>query len=200
MDKLRALSIYSKSLLRNYQGSGELLDCNHIFYEAEKLIRENGWEQEALEELNEAFKNVKDNYNYLEREYVEYLKSNKWTLEQEQYFNKCFNKLGVDDRAKIIAIYKAVNNGQEPSEVELKQLFSEQMEEDEQNAIVFIENQVKISNGEPFDSEKLLNSARYLKDRGLYHIALKNLELALSCYDAEELFADYKSYFKIFLY
>ncbi len=199
MDKFRALTIYAKSLLRNFQGSGELFDFNHIFYEAKRVIEKNGWEQEAIEELDEVYKNVEQNYSSLEKDYAEYLKSGEKTEEQEQYFNRCFHKLGIDDRTRIKIEYK-IRNGEKPTLEEFKKLVEEKEEEDERNALTFIRNQVNISNGKDFDRGELLKSAKYLKDRGLYNIVLRNLASAISCYDAEELIKDYDSGFQLFLY
>ena len=200
MDKFRALTIYTKSLLRNFQGSGELSDSSHIFYEAKRLIEKNGWEEEASELLNEEYENVKKNYSNLEKEYSDYIKSGEKSEIQENYFNRFFRKLGVDGRAEIIVKYRAMHNGEDPSIEEFRDLVKKREEEDKRNALTFIENQVKISNGEDFNIEELKESAKYLKNRGLYNIILRNLACSINCYDAEKVVGDYDSHFNLSLY
>ena len=199
MDKFRALAIYSKSILRNFQGSAELFDPKHIFYEAKRFIEKEGWKEEALEAVQEEYENVKKNYSNIEQEYINYVNSGEKSEVKEEYFNRCFHKLGINGRAEIRIKYKALH-GEYPSNTKLKELFDERRKENEEQALIFIENQIKISNGESADLGALRLSAEFLKARGLYNIVLRNLPSAMSCYDAESKFGDYKKHFKLYLY
>ena len=199
MDKFRTLTTYSRSLLRNFQGSAELFEINHIFYEAKRIIEKEGWKEEALEIAQQEYENVKKNYSHIEKEYMNYINSGEESEVKEEYFNRCFHKLGINGRAEIRIKYKAVY-GEYPSDDKLKELLNERRKENEEQALIFIENQVKISNGEKFDPDALRISAKFLKDRGLYDIVLRNLPSAISCYDADCKIGDFKKYFKLYLY
>ncbi len=198
MEKFRALVIYAKSLVRQHQGTGELLDLNHIFYEAERLIKKNGWEKEAEEFVQEEFSNLQNNYKDLEQQYIDYVKSGERNEFKDNYFRRSFHKLGVDGRFEVIAEYKA-KNGKAPSADELVRLMNEREAEDRENARVFAENQVKIANGEDFDSEALKKATKALKDRGLYTVVTKAIPVLINSDEANKTVKGYED-FDMFLY
>ena len=117
MDKFRALVIYARSLKRHIQGSGELLDLNHIFYEADREIRKNGWEDEAYKLFEEELEITRENLEPIIKEYFEYVNSGIYNEDKENYFNMHLNKLGVND-PKVETIRYMAHHGVEPSKEE----------------------------------------------------------------------------------
>ena len=187
MDKFRALTIYAKSLVRHLQGSGELFEPNHIFYEAYRIIQKNGWEDEACEYVREEIEGVTDTLKSLEDEYFEYYSGKEKDEIKEQYFRLNFHKLGIDGKEELRIKYEAEHGKGFLSDNALKSQLRKRKEEDKRNALIFIENQVKISNGEEFDVEALRNSAKVLKEHGLYEIVLRILQVAIKCYDVDKI-------------
>ena len=204
MDKFRALTIYAKSLVRHLQGSGELLEPRHLFYEAERVIKKNGWEKEAYDFVREEVQRVRDSLKTLKDEYIEYYKSGEKDEVKEQYFRLNFHKLGIDGEEEIKIKNEAKYGEDSLTKEELNLLLQKRKEEDKTNALIFIENQVKLSNGEDFDTNALKLSAKKLKEHGLYNIILKILPVAVSCYDVDKIrtmFEDtYFGDFRLFLY
>ena len=204
MEKFRALTIYAKSLVRHIQGSGELFESHHIFYEAERVIKDNGWEEEACDFVREEIQSVKEVLKNLKNEYFDYVKSGEKDEIKEQYFRLNFHKFGVDGEEEEIIKYEAEHGEGSLSDNKLKDLLRKREEEDRRNVCTFIENQVKISNGEKFNSQALKKAAKLLKERGLYNIALKILPAAVNCYDVDKIrtmFDDtYFDSLSIFLY
>ena len=200
MDKLRATTIYAKSLLRHRQGSGELLDTNHIFYEADRIIRKNGWEEEAEEAFQEELDKVKENLPLLESEYSEYIRSGETNEGKEFYFAKEFHKLGINGREEEIIKYKVSHSGEIPSKEVFKEIMTKRKEEDKKNALIFLECQRKIYNGVDFNQEKLLKATSKLIEHGLYNIIVKIVPTYISCHNAEEFIEGYDSHFALHLY
>lgn len=195
MDKLRALSVYARSLRRHLQGSGELVDTNHIFYEAEREIKKNGWENEAYELFKEELDIVANNLAHVIKEYYNCVERGELNTDKDLYFNREFHKLGVDgikeETIKYIAIHKEA-----PSLEVLNEILEKRKEENQENLKVFFENQTKISNGEDFNKEELLNASKKLQEKGLYTMALRVLPIAISCLSLEELVKGYNSGFR----
>ena len=200
MDKFRALTIYAKSLLRHRQGSGELLDCNHIFYEAYRSIIKNGWEEEAKEFFKEESENAKKDLFSLEDEYNSYIQQGVRDSKKEKHFNNRFHKLGINGREEEIIKYKVSHNGESPSRKALNEIMTKRKEEDERNALAFLECQRKIYNGLYVDQDKLAEATSKLIEHGLYDIVVKIIPAYVNCYNAEELIEGYDSQFKLKLY
>ena len=204
MEKFRALTIYAKSLIRHMQGSGELFEPHHIFYEAERAIKKNGWEKEACEFVREEVQSVKEKLSNLKNVYLEYFKSGEKEEVKEQYFRLNFHKLGIDGEEETIIRYEAEHGEGSLTKDKLDSLLKKREEEDKKNVRIFLENQAKISNGEKFDSKALKKAARALKEHGLYTTVLKILPIAVNCYDVDKIrtmFDDtYFGTFRIFLY
>ena len=199
MDKLRALSIYVRSLRRHLQGSGELIDINHIFYEAEREIKKNGWEDEAYNLFKEELEIVETNLEPVINEYFEYVKTGVSNKEKEAYYNLQFNKLGIDGRRAETIKYLA-RSGTLPSKEALDEILKEREELSQKYLQIFFKNQAKIYNGEDFNKEDLLSAAQYLKEHGLYEIAIKTLSTSNSCLTAEKLIEGYESGFNFKLF
>jgi len=200
MDKFRALIIYAKSLLRHRQGSGELLDCSHIFYEAYRLILKNGWEEEAKEFFKEESESIKKDLFSLEDEYRNYVNEGIRDTKKEKHFNSRFHKLGINGREEEIIKYKVSHNGKSPSRETLNEIMTKRKEEDEKNALVFLEGQRRIYNGLYVDQDKLAEATSKLIEHGLYNIVVKITPAYVNCYNAEELIEGYDSQFKLKLY
>lgn len=194
MDKLRALSIYARSLRRHLQGSGELTDTNHIFYEAEREIHKNGWEDEAYNLFKEELEITEANLEPVIKEYLEYVRVGTFDKEKETYYNLQLNKLGIDGRKSETIKYLA-HNGVLPSKEVLDEILKEREELNQKYLQIFLKNQAKIYNGEDFNKEELLGAATYLKKQGLYEIAVKSLSISNPCFTAEKLIKGYESGF-----
>ena len=200
MDKLRAITIYAKSLLRNKQGSGELLNINHIFYEADRIIRKNGWEEEANKAFQEEWNKTIESLPLIEVKYSEYIKSGETNEGKEFYFSKEFHKFGVDGREEEIIKYKVSHNDSIPSKEVLKEIMDKRKEEDEKNALAFLEYQRRIYNGYYVDQDQLSKVTLKLIEHGLYEIVLNLIPSYISCHNAEELIEGYDSHFELKLY
>lgn len=199
MDKLRALSTYARSLRRHLQGSGELLNTDHIFYEADREIRKNGWEEEAYKLFEEELETTEKNLEPVINEYIDYVKSKVYNEDKEKYFNLQLNKLGVDG-VKSEAIKYLAHNGINPSKEELDKIIEKRNKESEENIRIFLKNQAKIANGEDFNKEELLKASRKLRELGLYEFAVRALPVSNCCIIAEETIKGYDSGFKYKLY
>lgn len=200
MDKFRALIIYAKSLLRHRQGSGELFDCNHIFYEAYRLIIKNGWEEEAKEFFKEESENAKKELFSLEDEYRSYVQQGVRDSKKEKYFNNRFHKLGIDGLREEIIKYRVSHDGESPSVETLDKIMTKRKKEDEKNALIFLEGQRRLYNGLYVDQDKLAEATSKLVEHGLYNIVVKITPAYVNCYNAEELIEGYDSQFKLELY
>ena len=200
MDKFKALTIYAKSLLRNRQGSAELLDLNHIFYEACRLIKKNDWEKEAEEAFQKELDNLSEKAALLEVEYENYIKSGELSKDKETYFNRKFHKLGINGLREEIIKYKVSHNGEYPSKELLDEIMAKRKEEDEKNALIFLECQRSIYNGWVIDQDQLAEATGGLIKHGLYEIVMRLTPTYVNCKNAEEFIEGYDSYFKLHLY
>ena len=183
MDKGRAVIINAMTLMRENAGEAELLLCpRHIYWEARKLIEENGWEDEALKYLANLEDEAMTKLAPIKKEFLEYLK----TSEKDNEVEEKFNIDGIEEEK----IRFQAKNGREPSKEEIEEIGKKRKAEDYENLKAFVEEQAKIYLGKEFNPEILATTARKLKERGLYNIALKNIRPAItkvSMDDIEEL-------------
>lgn len=200
MNKFKALTIFAKSFIRNMQGSGELLNFKHIFYEACRAIKRNKWEDEAYEFLTEELNSIQGKFDSLKREYMDYMAAGVKDDKKEEYFKRKFHKLGVDGRNEEIIKYAASHGGKDPSLEKLNEILQERKAQDERNALIFLECQRSIYNGTPFDQNQLMLATSKLIEHGLYRIVINLTPAYINCYNSEDLIEGYSSGFNLYLY
>ena len=180
MDKGRAIITNAMTLMRENAGEAELMLCpKHIYWEARKLIDKNGWEDEAIKYYMSLKEEAKAKLTPVKKDFLEYLKKGEKNDELEEKFMKEFQKFNVDGIEEEKVRFQA-KNGREPSEEEILEIAKKREAEDYENLKAFVEEQAKIYLGKEFSSEILAKTAKKLKERGLYNIALKNIRPAIT--------------------
>lgn len=180
MDKGRAIIINAMTLMRENAGEAELMLCpKHIYWEARKLIDKNGWEDEAIKYYMSLKEEAEAKLTPVKKDFLEYLKKGEKNDELEEKFMKEFQKFNVDGIEEEKVRFQA-KSGREPSEEEILEIAKKREAEDYENLKAFVEEQAKIYLGKEFSSEILAKTAKKLKERGLYNIALKNIRPAIT--------------------
>lgn len=173
MDKGRAIIINATTHMRENAGEAELMLCpRHIYWEARKLIEENGWEDEAIRYRISLEDEARAKLTSVKKDFLEYLKKGEQNNDIEEKFMREFQKFNVNGIEEEKVRFQA-KNGREPSEEEILEIAKKREAEDYKNLKAFVEEQAKIYLGKEFSSEILTKAAKMLRERGLYNIALK---------------------------
>ena len=180
MDKGRAIIINAVTRMKESAGEAELMYCpKHIYWEARKLIDENGWANEAAEYYASCKEEAKAKLIPVKKEFLEYLKAGKKDNEVEEKLMREFQKFDINGIEEEKVRFQA-KNGREPLEEEIAEIGKKRKTEDYENLKAFVEEQAKIYLGKEFNPEILTTAAQKLKERGLYNIALKNIRSAIN--------------------
>jgi len=192
MDKQRVINIYVRSLIRHIQGSGELFERNHIFYEALKLIEKNGWEEEVQKAYEEEVDIIVDNVIKKLKFYDEYNIEKEDT--DKRIYNNILNKLGYNGYFRI-----TFENKEKLSSEKLDELVKKREEECNKYMNTFFETQIKINKGEDFNKEEFVEAVKKLKEYNLYEYVIKGLPAVINSNDMKDKNKNYKVHFKFSL-
>ena len=182
MKKERAIKFYVDSTLAEAGGAGDLgLESEHVYYEACRVINENGWEKEAQEALNTEREKRREKIQPVIDLYCDCLaESNDANEDTKRAFLTIIQKFDVSGREEIKAKFKASHQGREIDERYLEELLKHRHHVDDVNRKIFQRNIVALMRLEPFNLEELNKAIKNLADHGLLKAEIKRIPSSMT--------------------
>ena len=177
MKKERAIKFYVDSILAEAGGAGDLgLEAEHVYYEACRVINENGWEEEAQEALNTEREKRREKLQPVISLYCDCLaKDNDDNEDLKKSLLYTIQKFDVSGAEEIKAKFKVKHQGRDIDERYLKELLKHRHHVDDVNRKIFHKNIVALMRLEPFNLEELNKAIKNLEGHGLLKAEIKRI-------------------------
>ena len=182
MEKERAIKFYVDSTLAEAGGAGDLgLESEHVYYEACRVINENGWEKEAQEALNTKREKRREKLQPVISLYCDCLaRSNDDNEDIKRALLSTIQKFDVSGKEEIKAKFKVAHQGREIDERYLEDLLKHRHHVDDVNRKIFQRNIVALMRLEPFNLEELNKAIKNLADHGLLKAEIKRIPSSMT--------------------
>ena len=182
MEKERAIKFYVDSTLAEAGGAGDLgLESEHVYYEACRVINENGWEKEAQEVLNTEREKRREKLQPVISLYCDCLaRSNDDNEDIKRALLSTIQKFDVSGKEEIKAKFKVAHQGREIDERYLEELLKHRHHVDDVNRKIFQRNIVALMRLEPFNLEELNKAIKNLADHGLLKAEIKRIPSSMT--------------------